>query len=182
MTGRTAPFFLAFLLVVPDGLGQSFLSQPDQRFFAEDDRAFKYALPLTADVVSVMLRSSMAEADVKQLLEATPQPGRPGLLFSATPVKLSDAGDRWLLAVGTSPATSGADNGHFWLVDLSKPTPHAIMLAPANYVKLLDTTHAGHRDVETQWCSPNECIYGEYRFIRGRYHKFRERDIARVQH
>lgn len=183
MICRLGTVLLASLLLCSNGLAQSVCGIKDsQPCFAESDAAFGDAKPLSRQMVRVMLRaSSMSNSDVNDLLKATPKPEAPGSLFEAIPVQLNAANTQWLLAVGTAPpTTTGADNGHFWLIDLSRRVPRAIMLAPANYVSFLDAMHHGYRDIETEWCSPNECIYMKYKYARGRYRKFRVVDTANV--
>jgi len=182
MTPSSAKFFLASVLLCSNGLSQSVCGvRASQPCFAEDDKAFSKAKPLSRQIIQVMLRTSMRESDVADLLQITNQPEAPGSLFKAIPVRLSEANTKWLLAVGTAPPTTGADNGHFWLVDLSKSKPRAVLLAPANYVDLLDSKHNRYRDIETEWCSPNECIYVKYRYARGRYRKFQVIDKVNVE-
>ena len=182
MTCSRARFLLASLLLCSNGLAQGVCGiKASQPCFAEDDKAFDDAKPLSRQVIRVMLRTSMRESDANDLLQTTAKPEGPGSLFKAIPVRLNEANTLWLLAVGTAPPTTGADNGHFWLVDLSSPRPRATMLAPANYVNLLDTKHNGYRDVETEWCSPNECIYLKYKYARGRYRRFRVIDTPNVE-
>lgn len=181
MTCCRAPLLLASLLLCSNGLAQSVCGmKSSQPCFAEGDKAFGDAKPLSRQILRVMLRASMSDSDARDVLKTTPRPEAPGSLFEAIPVRLSEANTQWLLAVGTAPPTTGADNGHFWLVDLSKRVPRSTMLAPANYVNLLDTKHHGCRDVETEWCSPNECIYMKYRYARGRYRRFRVVHTANV--
>ena len=174
MTCGLTRFLLTSLLCVQTGLAQSVcgikISQP---CFAEDDKAFNDAKPLSLQIVRVMLQTLMSKSDVNNLLRTTPEPEAPGSLFRGIPVRLNEANAEWLLAVGTAPPTTGADNGHFWLVDPSGLTPRATMLAPANYVDFLDAKHEGYRDVESEWCSPNECIYMKYKYAQGRYRRFR---------
>jgi len=173
---------LASLLLCSSGLAQGVCGiKSSQPCFAEVDKAFDDAKPLSSQVVRAMLRTSMSRSDVNELLKITPKPDTPGSLFRAIPVRLDKANSQWLRAVGTALFTTGADNGHFWLIDLSRPSPRATVLAPANYVDLLDTKHNGYRDVETEWCSPNECIYMSYKYARGRYRRFRVMDTANVQ-
>ena len=166
--------FVIFLLLGPNGLAQHVCSEGRQPCYTEQDEAFEGAQRLPRQVIEVMLRTSLSKADVEWLVRTTPTPEAPGSLFRAIPVRLDEAHPQWLLAVGTAPPTSGADNGHFWLVNLSEAMPQATMLAPANYVKLLDTRHHGYNDVETGWCSPNECVYRKYKFAQGRYRMLRE--------
>jgi len=174
MTRSLARFLIAFLLLYSNGLAQSVCGiKGGQPCFAEVDRAFDDAKPLSRQILRVMLRTSMSKAEVVDLLKTTHDPEAPGALFRAIPVWLNGSHARWLLAVGTAPPTTGADNGHFWLVDLSRATPRATELYPANYVDLLDAKHNGYRDVETEWCSPNECIYTKFKYVRGRYRRFR---------
>ena len=168
-----AKFLLASVLLCSNGVAQSVCGiKASEPCFAEDDKAFAAAKPLSREIIQVMLRTLMRESDVADLLQTINEPEAPGTLFKAIPVRLNDANTKWLLAVGTAPPTTGADNGHFYLVDLSKSKPHTVVLLPANYVDILDSMHNGYRDVETEWCSPNECIYVKYRFVRGRYRKF----------
>jgi hypothetical protein len=173
MALRFPQFILAFsFLACSDGLAQSVCNvKPSQPCFAEDDRAFSDAVPLSREATTVMLQTVMHSSDVRDLLKVTPKPEAPGALFKAISVQLSASNARWFLAVGTAAPTTGADNGHFWLLDLSRPKPQATLLAPANYVNLLDSRHSGFRDVKTEWCSPNECIYMQYGYIRGRYRR-----------
>jgi hypothetical protein len=174
MTWSLARSLLAAILFCSTGLAQSLCGlEGSQPCFAEDDKVFDGAEPLSREIIQVMLRTLMNESDVNDLLKTTPDPEAPGSLFKAIPVRLNEGNARWLLAVGTAPSTTGADNGHFWLIDLSSRRPVATMLLPANYVDLLDTTHSRYRDVETEWCSPNECIYMQYKYERGRYRRFR---------
>jgi len=181
MTCSPAKFLLSSLLLCSNGLGQSVCGiKHSQPCFAESDKAFDGAKPLSRQIIRVMLRTSMSKSDADDLLKATPEPGAPGALFEAIPVRLNEANTQWLLAVGTAPPTTGADNGHFWLIDLSKPRPRATELAPANYVDLLDAKHNGYRDVETEWCSPNECTYMKYKYARGRYRRFQVIDTPNV--
>jgi hypothetical protein len=182
MTYSFAKLLLAMSLLCINGLAQSVCGIRDgQPCFAEDDDAFDRAKPLSRQIIKGMLRTSMTESDVEELLKATPNPEAPGTLFNAIPVRLNEANAPWLLAVGTAPPTTGADNGHFWLVDLSRSKPRAIVLAPANYVALLHSEHNGYRDVETKWCSPNECICTKYRYVRGSYRRFQVIDTVNVE-
>jgi hypothetical protein len=182
MTCGLARMLLASLLLCSNGLAQGVCGmKASQPCFAEDDKAFDAAKPLSRQVVRLIMRTLMSQSDVEDLLQTTPTPEAPGSLFKAIPVRLSEAHPQWLLAVGTAFSTSGADNGHFWLVDLSSPRPRATMLAPANYVDLLDARHNGYRDVETEWCSPNECIYMRYKYARGTYRRVRVMHTENVE-
>jgi hypothetical protein len=172
MTFNVSLVTLVALLFCSTGVAQGICKRkPNQPCFAEDDRAFNRAEPLSREVITVMLRTFMGEPDIRDLLEITPRPEAPGSLFNAIPIKLSSSNARWMLAVGTAPPTTGADNGHFWLIDLSGPRPRAKLLAPANYVDLLESRHGGYRDVQTEWCSPDECIDMLYQNVRGRYRR-----------
>jgi hypothetical protein len=183
MTCSLARFLLGSLLCVQTGLAQSVCGMKDsQPCFAEDDKAFNDAKPLSTQIIRAMLRTLVSEPDVNNLIKTTPKPEAPGSLFKAIPVRLNEANTEWLLAVGTAPPTTGADNGHFWLVDSSGTRPRATMLAPANYVDLLDAKHEGYRDVETEWCSPNECIYMKYKYAQGLYRRFRVVHSVNAQH
>jgi hypothetical protein len=146
-----------------------------EKMYSEDDKAFTSAQPLSEPTLLVLLKTIMGERDARSLLAQTDAPGRPGILFNAIPVHLKNTGDHWLLAVGTAPPTSGADNGHFWVMNLSGPQPNATFLAPANYVELLKTRTNGYRDLRSVWCSPNQCEYKTFVFSRGRYRQILDR-------
>jgi hypothetical protein len=143
--------------------------------YREDDRAFTSAQPLSDATLLVLLETIMGDQDARSVLDQTDAPGEPGTLFKAIPVHLKRADSHWLLAVGTALPTTGADNGHFWVVNLSGPQPEATLLAPANYVVILKTTTNGYRDLRSDWCSPNQCEDKTYIFSRGRYRQISDR-------
>lgn len=175
---HAAKFLLLPLFLASCGWTQNLHVEGPQQEYVEDDAAFDKAQPLSRELLFAMLRTSMSAVDARWVLSSTPAPGAPGSLFRAIPVRLNQAKPRWLLAVGTAIQTTGADNGHFWLVDPTKVRPQAYMLAPANSVKLLSTAHTGFSDVEASWCSANECLSTTYSFIHGHYRKVRKRYYA----
>ena len=142
-----------------------------QVFSAGDDR-FDRSVPISQDVVKLLLRTEEAKVALRV---ATDQELRePGKSFRAVEIHLSESNEVALLVLGVGPM-HGADNAWFWIVLSPGVRPRVALFATGESVELMDSRTRNHADIRSRWSSPRDTCTRIYHFNGQRYWLWKEK-------
>jgi hypothetical protein len=148
------------------------VNPPRERSSVFYEDCFEDTVPISNDVVLAIVKDLKKRHSVSDLSDADPKEVAP--MLRARIVNFGPKGEKDFVLRGEGMYLSGVDNTWFWFIRFESGHPKVVLWTGGNSAAILPHLTNGYHDLESDWCSANECVSTTYRFRGGDYHCVRE--------
>jgi len=147
-------------------------ARSDPTTFTEPDGRFQHSVPVSADVLKVLLETEEAKGGLGFASDSDRK--NPAGLFRAVEIHLAEPDETDLVVLGMPPMR-GADNAWFWLVRSARTNPKVLLFAGGDSLELLSSRTNGYRDIRGRWSSLSDTRTSVYHFDGKKYRVWKEK-------